>query len=86
MDLDVSRLLRGARARLITRKLFVGEFDSTYNGSIQELSLGGANLIFLTLKLLEFKYQHERQALAKYARDRGDNVAIEVHPTAGSLP
>lgn len=28
----------------------------------------------------------ERQALAKYARDRGDNVAIEVHPTAGSLP
>jgi len=28
----------------------------------------------------------ERQALAEYARDRGNNVAIDVHPTAGSLP
>ncbi len=28
----------------------------------------------------------ERQALAKHARDRGNNVAIDVHPTAGSLP
>ena len=28
----------------------------------------------------------ERQALAKHARARGNNVAIEVHPAAGSLP
>ncbi len=28
----------------------------------------------------------ERQALAKYARERGNNVAIDVHPAAGSLP
>lgn len=28
----------------------------------------------------------ERQALAAVARDRGNNVAIEVHPAAGSLP
>ena len=28
----------------------------------------------------------ERQALAKHAGARGNNVAIEVHPTAGSLP
>ena len=28
----------------------------------------------------------ERQVLAKHARGRGNNVAIEVHPTAGSLP
>jgi len=28
----------------------------------------------------------ERQALAKHARGRGNNVEIEVHPTAGSLP
>jgi hypothetical protein len=28
----------------------------------------------------------ERQALAKHARDRGNNVAIDVHPAAGSLP
>jgi hypothetical protein len=28
----------------------------------------------------------ERQALAKHARAAGNNVAIEVHPAAGSLP
>lgn len=28
----------------------------------------------------------ERQALAKHARAEGNNVAIEVHPAAGSLP
>jgi hypothetical protein len=28
----------------------------------------------------------ERQALAKHASARGDNVAIEVHPAAGALP
>jgi len=28
----------------------------------------------------------ERQALAKHAGGRGNNVAIEVHPAAGSLP
>ena len=28
----------------------------------------------------------ERQALAKHARGRGNNVAIDVHPAAGSLP
>ncbi len=28
----------------------------------------------------------ERQALAAHARGRGNNVAIEVHPAAGSLP
>ena len=28
----------------------------------------------------------ERQALAKHARARGNNVAIDIHPAAGSLP
>jgi hypothetical protein len=28
----------------------------------------------------------ESQALARHARSRGNNVAIDVHPTAGSLP
>ena len=28
----------------------------------------------------------ERQSLAKHAGARGNNVAIEVHPAAGSLP
>jgi hypothetical protein len=28
----------------------------------------------------------ERQALARHAREQGNNVAIDVHPTAGSIP
>jgi hypothetical protein len=28
----------------------------------------------------------EQQALAKFTNDRGDNVAVEVHPAASSLP
>lgn len=60
-------------------KLFVGEFDAAHEGSIQELSLGGANLIFLTLKLLEFKYQHERQALANFLLIEEPEAHLHTH-------
>nr|MBF4391120.1 ATP-dependent endonuclease [Vibrio anguillarum] len=38
-------------------KLFVAESNDGYEGAIHEMSLGGANLLYLTLKILEFKYQ-----------------------------
>lgn len=60
-------------------KLFVGEFDAAHEGSIQELSLGGANLIFLTLKLLEFQYQHERQALANFLLIEEPEAHLHTH-------
>jgi len=60
-------------------KLFVGEFDTDYEGSIHELSLGGANLIFLTLKLLEFKYQHERQPLANFLLIEEPEAHLHTH-------
>lgn len=60
-------------------KLFVGEFDALHEGSIQELSLGGANLIFLTLKLLEFKYQNERQALANFLLIEEPEAHLHTH-------
>lgn len=47
-------------------KLFIGEPDEAYEGGIHELSLGGANLIFLTLKLLEFKYQKSKDTFANF--------------------
>lgn len=47
-------------------KLFIGEPDEDYEGGIQELSLGGANLIFLTLKLLAFKYQKSKDTFANF--------------------
>jgi len=47
-------------------KLFIGEPDESYEGGIHELSLGGANLIFLTLKLLEFKYRKSKDTFANF--------------------
>lgn len=36
-------------------KLWVGDPDDDYKGKVWELSLGGANLIYLSLKLLEYE-------------------------------
>lgn len=47
-------------------KLFIGEPNEDYEGGIHELSLGGANLIFLTLKLLEFKYRKSKETFANF--------------------
>ncbi|SHE76218.1 ATP-dependent nuclease [Dysgonomonas macrotermitis] len=47
-------------------KLFIGEPDENYEGGVHELSLGGANLIFLTLKLLEFKYRKSKETFANF--------------------
>lgn len=47
-------------------KLYIGEPDEIHEGGIHELSLGGANLIFLTLKLLEFKYRKSRDTFANF--------------------
>jgi Predicted ATP-dependent endonuclease of the OLD family len=56
---DADKLLQSLR-------LFIGEPDEDYEGGVHELSLGGANLIFLTLKLLEFKYRKSRDTFANF--------------------
>lgn len=60
-------------------KLFVGESDEDYEGAIHELSLGGANLIFLTLKLLEFKYQKAQQSIANFLLIEEPEAHIHTH-------
>ncbi|MDQ0561177.1 putative ATP-dependent endonuclease of OLD family [Rhizobium mesoamericanum] len=60
-------------------KLFVGETDDDYEGAINELSLGGANLIYLTLKLLEFKYQKAKQACANFLVVEEPEAHIHTH-------
>ena len=60
-------------------RLFVGESDDGYEGAIHELSLGGANLIFLTLKLLEFKYQCEKLAIANFLLIEEPEAHIHTH-------
>jgi putative ATP-dependent endonuclease of OLD family len=60
-------------------KLFVGEGGETYEGAIHELSLGGANLIYLTLKLLEFKYQKAKQSFANFLLIEEPEAHIHTH-------
>lgn len=60
-------------------RLFVGESEDGYEGAIHELSLGGANLIYLTLKLLEFKYQREKLAIASFLLIEKPEAHIHTH-------
>ena len=60
-------------------KLFVGESEAGYEGAIHELSLGGANLIYLTLKLLEFKYQKVKQTFANFLVVEEPEAHIHTH-------
>lgn len=60
-------------------KLFVSESLDDYEGSIHEMSLGGANLIFLTLKLLEFKYQKSNQSIANFLLIEEPEAHIHTH-------
>jgi putative ATP-dependent endonuclease of OLD family len=60
-------------------KLFIGEPDESYEGAIHELSLGGANLIFLTLKLLEFKYQKAHTSFANFLVIEEPEAHIHTH-------
>lgn len=55
-----------AEKLLQSLKLFIGEPEEEHEGGIHELSLGGANLIFLTLKLLEYKYRKSRDTFANF--------------------
>lgn len=60
-------------------KLFIGEPDETYEGGIHELSLGGANLIYLTLKLLEYHYDKSKTTLANFLIIEEPEAHIHTH-------
>ncbi|MGO2162080.1 MAG: ATP-dependent nuclease [Vibrio toranzoniae] len=59
--------------------LLVGEDDSLHEGSIHEISLGGANLIFLALKLLLFKYQQRTETFANILLIEEPEAHIHTH-------
>lgn len=60
-------------------KLFISESDDREEGGIHEMSLGGANLIYLTLKLLEFKYQQKKQSIANFLLIEEPEAHIHTH-------
>jgi putative ATP-dependent endonuclease of OLD family len=60
-------------------KLLIGEPGETHEGGIHELSLGGANIIFLTLKLLEYKYQKSKHTFANFLIIEEPEAHIHTH-------
>lgn len=60
-------------------RLFVSESNDGHEGTINEMSLGGANLLFLTLKLLEFKYQQANQSIANFLLIEEPEAHIHTH-------
>ncbi|MCB0537479.1 MAG: AAA family ATPase [Bacteroidetes bacterium] len=74
-----SSLSEEANKLLQSLRLFIGEPDEDYEGGIHELSLGGANLIYLTLKLLEFNYQKARETFANFLLIEEPEAHIHTH-------
>ncbi len=60
-------------------RFFVGESEENHEGAIHEMSLGGANLMYLTLKLLAFKYQHAHQAIANFLLIEEPEAHMHIH-------
>lgn len=79
-SLSIRSSVPGEAEKLLqSLKLYIGEPDETHEGSIHELSLGGANLIFLTLKLLEFKYQRSTDSFANFLLIEEPEAHIHTH-------
>lgn len=79
-SLSIRSDLPGEADRLFqSLKLFVGESEEGHEGGIHELSLGGANLIYLTLKLLEFNYQTKQQTFANFLVIEEPEAHIHTH-------
>jgi len=60
-------------------KLYVGEHGDMYEGGINELSLGTANLLFITLKLLEFQYKKAYKPVANFLLIEEPEAHIHTH-------
>jgi putative ATP-dependent endonuclease of OLD family len=60
-------------------KLYVGENGDSAPRGLHEMSLGGANLVYLTLKLLEFEYRAAREAIANFLLIEEPEAHIHTH-------
>lgn len=74
-----SSLSSEAEKLLQSLRLFIGEPQEDYEGGIHELSLGGANLIYLTLKLLEYKYRKSNDVYANFLLIEEPEAHIHTH-------
>lgn len=60
--------------------LWVGDDSSSNQGKLEDLSLGGANLIYITLKLLEYEfYQDQEEKAAHFLLIEEPEAHIHTH-------
>lgn len=74
-----SNLSDEADKLLQSLELFISEPNEGHEGAIHELSLGGANLIFLTLKILEYKYRKDKEKFANFLLIEEPEAHIHTH-------
>ena len=74
-----SNLSDKAETLLQSLRLFIGEPNEDHEGGIHELSLGGANLVYLTLKLLEYKYRKSEDTFANFLFIEEPEAHIHTH-------
>lgn len=60
--------------------LWVGDYnDGDYQGQIKELSLGGANLIYLSMKILEYEFKKSTDKIANFLLIEEPEAHIHTH-------
>ncbi|MDR1611090.1 MAG: AAA family ATPase [Candidatus Symbiothrix sp.] len=80
-NIDIKSELPSDMERLLqSLKLWVGDPDEIgYNGRIWELSLGGANLIYLSLKLLEYEKVKSVDKIANFLLIEEPEAHVHTH-------
>jgi predicted ATP-dependent endonuclease of OLD family len=80
-NINIQSELPSEMERLLqSLKLWVGDPDeSGYNGRIGELSLGGANLIYLSLKLLEYEKVKSVDKIANFLLIEEPEAHVHTH-------
>ena len=80
-NIDIKSELPSDMERLLqSLKLWVGDPDEVgYNGRIWELSLGGANLIYLSLKLLEYEKVKSPDKIANFLLIEEPEAHVHTH-------
>lgn len=79
--IDIESSLPSELGKLLQKlSLTVGDnFTDGYSGDLNELSLGGANLIYLALKLLEYEKKRESDKVAQFLVIEEPEAHIHTH-------
>ncbi len=79
--IDIESSLPSELGKLLQKlSLIVGDnFTDGYSGDLNELSLGGANLIYLALKLLEYEKKRESDSVAQFLVIEEPEAHIHTH-------